>query len=307
MGCVTPTDEPHRYRPPLSLPTCMMIGMAPAPTPQSTVEGFILRARRIMAHSLIREQAELMQQLHSGQVKVLVTKNLKTGEESHRVRIDYPPEEAMESLASRVRPLILRKEAIYYEKVLNALEEMVGSDRLNEEIDVPWWHQNWREVIEGSGDAQAYVVGTQSGSITDRKLMYAWIYGDVVHANAPRPKVIRDLSIDDRYQAAAPGIARICDRVIYTFIMIRDLVDKGLITVDPGVLTESVVVTTTSVDREVQVYVAEYDGTTPEIPTSPGVELDPARWRSVHEALTEAGIIETSEVEQMTADEAQGN
>jgi hypothetical protein len=87
-------------------------------------------------------------------------------------------------------------------------------------------------VIDANLDAQAYMVATKSGSITDRKLMY-WRYGDVIHAQSPNSPVIRDLSIHQRYYAAAPGIARICDRVIYTQIMIRVLFDQGLLTVDP--------------------------------------------------------------------------
>ncbi|MHA3021294.1 hypothetical protein ACXPWS_13675 [Mycobacterium sp. BMJ-28] len=60
--------------------------MAPSPTPQAVIEGFLLRSRRVMAHSLIREQAALMSKLHSGAVTLLVTVNTKTGEETHRIR-----------------------------------------------------------------------------------------------------------------------------------------------------------------------------------------------------------------------------
>lgn len=74
---------------------------------------------------------------------------------------------------------------------------------------------------------RSYLVGTASGQITDRKLMYAWIYGDLVHATTPRSPVIKDLSIDDRYHAAAPGIARICHLVITTHLMIVSLIDRG--------------------------------------------------------------------------------
>jgi hypothetical protein len=116
--------------------------------------------------------------------------------------------------------------------VLNAIERLVGAE-LNEEIDLAWWHGYWREVIDANLDAQAYWIATPSGTITDRKLMYAWLYGDVIHARSPRSPVIRDLDIDQRYCAAAPGIARICDRVIYTQIMVEGLIDKGLLTVDP--------------------------------------------------------------------------
>lgn len=256
--------------------------MALKPTPQATIEGFLLRTRRVLSHSLIREQAKLMAKLNDGHFDLTITVNKKTGEQTFRLQAEYPPEEALESLASRVRPLILNSEPIYYEKVFNALEELVGTDKLNEEIDVAWWHNYWRAVIDANLDAQAYMVATKSGSVTDRKLMCAWLYGDVVHAKSPNSPVIRDLSVNQRYYAAAPGIARICDRVIYTHLMIKVLIDKGLLTADPEVLTQDVVVTKTVIDEPVQAYTAEVGTPLP-------VELenlDPKVWKSPHDVLT---------------------
>jgi hypothetical protein len=255
--------------------------MASQPTPQAVIEGFLLRSRRVLSHSLIREQAALMSKLQSGEFTITITVNTETGEESYRRRNEYPAEEALESLASRVRPLILNSEPIYYKYVLDALEEVVGTDKVNEEIDLAWWHQYWREVIDANLDAQAYWVATPSGKITDRKLMYAWLYGDVIHAKSPRSPVIRDLDIDRRYYAAAPGIARICARVIYTQIMIKVLIDKGLLTVDPEVLTEAVVVTMTTVDEPVKAYTAPVGAPLPTDLTN----LDPAVWKTPHQVL----------------------
>lgn len=260
--------------------------MALTQTPQTVIEGFLLRTRRVTAHSLIREQAALMSKLHTGQVTIWITVNTKTGEESHRLQAEYPPEEALESLASRVRPLILSSEPIYYAKALNALERLVGTETLNEEIDLAWWHDYWRAVIDANLEAQAYWVATPSGTTTDRKLMYSWLYGDVIHAKSPRSPAIRDLDIDQRYYAAAPGIARICDRVIYTQIMLKGLIDKGLLTVDPEVLSEAVVVTTTSVDEAVTVRVSDVGAPVPDDLTSVGpAALDPAAWRTPHQDL----------------------
>lgn len=260
--------------------------MAPQPTPQTVIEGFILRTRRVMAHSLIREQAALMTKLNSGQVTIMITVNTKTGEESHRRKAEYPPEEALESLASRVRPMILSGEPIYYENALNALEQLVGADALNDEIDLDWWKGYWRHAIDGNLGAQAYWVATPSGKVTDRKLMYAWLYGDVIHAKSPRSGVIRDLDIDQRYYAAAPGVARICDRVIYTSIMLKGLVDKSLLTVAPEVLNEPVVVTKTTVDEEVIVRVSEPGVPIPDDLTTVGpAALDPEVWRTPHEDI----------------------
>src|SRR5258708_23948435 len=99
--------------------------------------------------------------------------------------------------------------------------------------------------------------------------MYAWLYVDVIHAKSPRSPVIRAPDIDQRFYAAAPGIARICDRVIYTQIMIKELIDKGLLTVDPEVLKEAVVVTSTSVDRPVKAYTAPVGAPLPTDLTDP--------------------------------------
>jgi hypothetical protein len=257
--------------------------MVSKPTPQAIIEDFLLRSRRVLSHSLIREQAALMQELHNGHLTIKVTVNTKTGEESYVRVSEYPPEEALESLASRVRPLILSKETIYYGKVLDALEAVVGTDKLNEEIDLAWWHNYWREVVDANLDAQAYWVATRSGKVNDRKLMYAWLYGDVIHAQTPRSPVIRDLDIDRRYYAAAPGIARICDRVVYTQLMITGLIEKGLLTVDPEVLTQAVVVSTTTVEQPVKAYTAPVGTPVPEDLT----QLDPEVWKSPHQDFAE--------------------
>jgi hypothetical protein len=39
--------------------------MASSPTPQAVIEGFLLRTGRVLAHSLIREQAAAMSKLHN--------------------------------------------------------------------------------------------------------------------------------------------------------------------------------------------------------------------------------------------------
>jgi hypothetical protein len=85
-------------------------------------------------------------------------------------------------------------------------------------------------------------------------------------------------------EAAAPGIARICDRVIYTQIMIKGLTEKGLLTVDPEVWNEAVVVTTTNVDQPVKAYTAEVGAPLPTDLTAP----DPAVWRTPHQDLADS-------------------
>ena len=72
-----------------------------------------MRSRRVIAHALIREQVALMTKLHTGEITIIVEVNAQTGEESHRLKAEYPSEEALESPARRVRPLILSSEPLY--------------------------------------------------------------------------------------------------------------------------------------------------------------------------------------------------
>jgi len=71
--------------------------------------------------------------------------------------------------------------------------------------------------------------------------------------------------------------------VIYTHIMLTGLIDQGLLTVDPEVLSEAVVVTTTTVDHAVRAYTAEVGAPLPTDLTDP----DPEVWKSLHDSITE--------------------
>jgi hypothetical protein len=58
----------------------------------------------MIAHSLVREHGQLLNDLGSGTVKVNIQVNKKTGEADHSIHMELPPEEAFESFAARVRP-----------------------------------------------------------------------------------------------------------------------------------------------------------------------------------------------------------
>jgi len=64
------------------------------------------------------------------------------------------------------------------------------------------------------------------------------------------------------------------------------LIDKGLLTVEPEVLTWAIVVTTTSVDQAVKVHVSDVGAPIPDDLTAVGPgALDPEVWRTPHEDL----------------------
>ena len=76
------------------------------------VERFVLRARKVNKHSVVREHRQLMEELTSGTIWVPVLMDMRTGEAEHRVLLELPPEELFESFAARIRPFIMRKEAV---------------------------------------------------------------------------------------------------------------------------------------------------------------------------------------------------
>jgi hypothetical protein len=82
------------------------------PRSRERVERFVLCARRVNKHSLVREHRQLIEELTSGTIWVPVLTDMRTGEAEHRVLLELPPEELFESFAARIRAFIMRKKAV---------------------------------------------------------------------------------------------------------------------------------------------------------------------------------------------------
>lgn len=80
------------------------------------LERFVLRARIVQDHSLARDIG-VLRNLAREQVKVVITRNLKTGETSTELKpVDLLPAEQVESAAARVRPVFLKKDKVHYHR-----------------------------------------------------------------------------------------------------------------------------------------------------------------------------------------------
>jgi hypothetical protein len=55
----------------------------PALDPRDRVQRFVLRARKVMEHSLVREHLPLLNEVAKGTFKLIVEVNNKTGESKH--------------------------------------------------------------------------------------------------------------------------------------------------------------------------------------------------------------------------------
>jgi hypothetical protein len=225
----------------------------------------------------------LLNNAAQGTFQVHVEVNTKTGEGKHRFRRDLPPEEAFESLAARIRPFVMRKEAVYWELLLDSVEKLLSAETLADFVDMDSLREYWSEVVEGSKvAAQAYFVMTENGTLTDVQLADLWLNSDSLHTQPIKSGVGNDLGITERYHAAAGVYARIGACVEYTFGWIDYLVWSGRLELDRSAFTDQVVADS-SVDIETKAHCAPV-GATP-MPTDMS-EVDLSKWKPVHEDPT---------------------
>jgi hypothetical protein len=173
----------------------------------------------------------------------------------------FPPEETVESAAARLRPLILQKEPVHYSKVLTALKYFLRNRELPQ-VDhlVEVLEKAWKEGKE-STETRAYRIESDDGtdSISDVKLGYAWIYGDVVHADPMRIAETEEHGVYERFMAAVPLVAHLMMTALATLNLITDLAGKGFFKLPGNPYTTRVHVPTTEVTYPVQVHISATD------------------------------------------------
>lgn len=227
-----------------------------------TIARFVLRARRIEAHSLVRDWDELTRHAQ-GSVSARVTVEGAVSV----VRRLPEDEEAFESLAARVRPLTLATEPIHHSKVLASLDRLVGGSTTATERQRTWLqklHSAW-DVAELQG-AQVQGYSVQSvrldGSdgtpmVSDTQLAAGWLYADLVHADAKGPKkqALR-FPLRERYAAAVRIFARIATLAVSTLRLVEDLRASGVVTVAEHAWDDAVIVGATELVEEAALLVA---------------------------------------------------
>lgn len=258
------------------------------------LERFVLRSRKVMAHSLIRDQMKLLQAVADGTFKFKVTKDPETGEREQRLLLELPDEEALESFAARLRPFTIRDERVYWEAVLDAIADFTPQDLLDEVINVEELRKAFADITTGKKSAQAYFVMTDRGQLTDMELADLWLNSDALHGQVINSAVGNELGLDERFRAAAGVYARLGAVVSNTLALITHLVHEGVLDLDQSVFTERVLAET-SVDDVMAGGYSAPAGSTP-MPTdmSEVTSLDP-NWRPIWEEFEE--IIEARSVE----------
>ncbi|MCG7415431.1 MULTISPECIES: hypothetical protein [Microbacterium] len=234
------------------------------------LKSFVLRARRIRAHSLAQD-AKLLMELQNPKMTIHYTP--ETGD--MRVTMKVPPEEQVESAAARVRPLILNTEDTYHAKVMNALLYFAQKAGLSatglesiREMKRQWAKTNPKGKSLGFYEVRVQMNGEPETRISDNALAFSWIYGDVVHADTERREEGQVFGVEERYRAAVPVVVRLMMLAMVTLTITERLNADGMLPDLGDVFEEDVVVTETEIAVKTQVFVAEYgeDGKIPEPP-----------------------------------------
>lgn len=202
---------------------------------RETLDKFVMRARRIEAHSLLSDPQRFVKWVHgSGQ--------LSFTDGQGEIRFDVPPEERFESLAARVRPLLLEDDGLHHKRVLAALGAYGRDDP---EV------MKQREVLRGAWERAtgstmvAFQIGqARDGAplVSDVDLAHGWLYGDLVHAKPDVPPAVLDASLDQRYLAAVIVYGQAALAAVATLNVTRQAADNGLIELNTTALTGPVIV-----------------------------------------------------------------
>lgn len=236
----------------------------------NTLKSFVLRARRIRAHSLAQDTKLLMELQNP---KMTIRYIPETGD--MRVTMKVPPEEQVESAAARVRPLILSTEDTYHAKVMNALLYFARKSGLSDvgieslrEMKRQWAKTKPKGKSLGFYEVRVQKNGEPEMRISDNALAFSWIYGDVVHADTERREEGQVFGVEERYRAAVPVVVRLMMLAVVTLTLVERLKEDGILPDLGDVFDEGVVVTETEIALKTQVFVAEYDeeGKMPEPP-----------------------------------------
>ena len=226
-----------------------------------TLEAFVMRARRIEAHSICAD-AEALVKLAQLQLDL----EHVPGEGAFLVRA-VPPEEQIESAAARIRPLLLQDHGIHYSRVLGSLKFFLKDDVALSEV-LKSIRAEWMRIKDGTDLLGMKMFAAaheddQLSAASDLELAFAYFYGDVVHHDASRRSSTAAFGVKHRYQMAASVVARVVVLTLSTLNLTRKANIAGLIQLAENVLTDPVVVEETVLRFPVEAAFIAPPGTPP--------------------------------------------
>lgn len=219
-------------------------------TGKETLSRFLLRARRVQAHSLVADRKTLSELVN---LKLEIS---LSEDGTVETRQKLPDEERFESLAARLRPLLVESESIHYKKVLGAIDEVLAETTTADiealSLRVKQLRDFWSLHAEKSLSPVRYTTqatkadGSETTPLaSDSQLAMAWLYGDLVHVDVQgKKKAGTFFPMKERFAAAVSYFATIALACLHTFDLVSTLVDHGIIEIDEEAMYLPVVVGT---------------------------------------------------------------
>lgn len=249
---------------------------------QQILTAFVLRARRIAAHSLAQDIETLRS--HATEWKM----NVDSDGRVSMVR-NLPDEERFESLAARIRPLTLKSEPIWYQTVIDAIQSVISDVGATIDADLTkelaalaelwrtWdtenlsmrgYHTELARITDPS-EQQA-----ETFSATDAQLGAGWFYADVAHADPKGEKAVAlEYPIGSRFEAAVPVWSGLAVVVLRTLALLRELTNRGYLALAESAWTAPVTAESGEVERvSFSAYVAPVGTPVPPIGAARGPE-----------------------------------
>jgi hypothetical protein len=136
---------------------------------------------------------------------------------------------------------------VYWAKVTDALGYFLRGQDVNDltarmqHLRTSW--QNYDKDTPSSLGFESRAGGKNGdlGELIDSKaLAYAWLYGDLVHADDKTPDRVGLHDIDDRYRAGAILIVNVACCVLMTLNLVRAAQQRGFIALPDDVFTAPV-------------------------------------------------------------------
>jgi hypothetical protein len=237
---------------------------------EETLRRFVLRARRVQAHSLVQGWDELLHYAageFQGQIdasgRMSITRRLPNDEE------------VFESLASRVRPLTVKSEPVYYVKVFDAIDRALSNADVDDaqRARLGELRRAWEAAEIQGTQTQAYAVqsaridGTGATNlVSDTQLAAAWLYADLVHADAQGPKQeALAFPLRERYSAAVRLFSHLAVLTVATLRMVESLRDSSALSIGDSPWNEDVVVGASEFVQEARVFVAPLGSAMPDL------------------------------------------
>ena len=226
-----------------------------------TINKFILRAKRVESHSLLKDINNLRRYAET-ESKIIFNKESNKA----KIIIELPPdEEVFESLVSRIRPFMLKSEPIFYENIFSALEFILETEELK--TSVSELKNHWDLINTDSKEIHGYSISDDaSHEASDLQLAGAWLYADLVHADPKENKKGgMDFSMEDRYVAAVRIFSSLALLTVETLAFIYNLEKLGIFDIPENIKTEEVVIGKDQIVREGFIYQAPVGTEAPNI------------------------------------------